>query len=228
MEFEKDADTNLELVNAYATGTKEGPLSARGVGQARCVAGVLDARRPQALYSSAFIRARQTAEETERVLGIPVRVIKDFGEVNVGRLDPQHIPRQAVTLKAIQNLHRVLPSLIGDELSKSLLEYLFILFYFRSWHGGRTVAGETLQGALSRIKAVFNEVTGWHSPAEKIAIFTHGYFIHLLANHILDRWGAPARVISNPYIRNGSITCLVRTAGGRWKVKAYADAGHMP
>lgn len=227
MEFEEGADTNLELVNAYATGAKQGPLSARGVSEARRVAEVLAAWKPQALYSSAFIRARQTAEETAKVLGTPVRVLTDFGEVNVGRLDPEHIPFQAMTLKAIDNLHRVLPAVIGRERSASLLEYFFILFYFRSWHAGRTVAAESLEGALGRIRSVFEEVQGLHLPAGKIAVFTHGYFIHLLVNRVLDRRGALARLVRNPYIRNGSITHLVRSAAGDWKVQAYADAGHL-
>lgn len=227
MEFEKDAEMDLELVNAYAMGTKEGPLTPKGVNQARLAAGFLAPEKVHALYSSEFIRAKQTAEETSKITGIPVTVLKDIGELNVGRLIPDRNPVQAGVLRGIWNLHRALPYVLGKTMTKRVLGYFFILYYFRNWYAGKTVEGESVDEAIKRIQNVFEEMTERHGPREKVAVFTHGYFIHLLVNHILDPRGAPLRMVGTPYIQNGSVTHLSRTGGGRWKVKAYAATRHF-
>lgn len=227
MKFEKDAEMDLDLVNAYAMGTKEGPLTPKGVNQARLVAEHLADRKMNALYSSEFIRAKQTAEETSKITGIPVTLLKDIGELNVGRLDPDRNPVQAGVLKGMWNLHRALPYLLGKTITKGILGYFFILYYFRSWYTGKTVEGESVEQALNRIRGVFKEMTSRHQPSEKVAVFTHGYFIHLLVNLILDPGGAPLRLIRTPYIQNGSITHLCHTNSSRWKVKVYANTRHF-
>jgi len=222
MEFEKDSERDIALVNAYATGTKEGPLTPKGVEQARLVAGWFEERKVDALYSSAFIRTRQTAEETSRAKKMPVTVIKDFGELNVGRLDPDNNRIQSVVLKSVWELYQVLPRLLGEKLTGRLLGYFFIVYFFRSWHTGKTLEGESVDGALKRIEQVFKELEARHGSPDSVVVFTHGYFIHLLVNHILDPWGTPLRLMKNPYIQNGSITHLNRSGTGSWQVRSYA------
>jgi broad specificity phosphatase PhoE len=227
MEFEEATIGSLDLVNAYATGEKQGPLSPRGVGQAGQVSQLLASLKPQALYSSTFIRARETAEATARVLGLPVQVIPDLGEVNVGRLSPKDDRLQAAFLKTLAGLRRALPPVLGEHVSANLLEYLFIVFCYTNWHLGRTAAGESFAGALQRIRAAFEEVAGRHADSERVAVFTHGYFIHLLVNRIVDRPGATLRLLRRPYIRHGSITRLVRGPEGGWRVKGYMETSHL-
>ena len=89
MEYEEGSGMDLELANDYATGTREGPLTQEGRHQAGLVADYLSTKGIQALYSSAFIRTGQTAAATSEALGLPVTVLKDLGEINVGRLDPE-------------------------------------------------------------------------------------------------------------------------------------------
>ena len=227
MEYEPGAVTDLELVNAYATGAREGPLTARGREQANCVAEFLAACGPAALYSSTFIRARQTAEATSRRLGLPVQVRAELGEINVGRLDPKRDRLQAAVLGGIGGLRKLLPQLAGEKTGAALVEYLFIVFYYRSWHGGKTLDAESMQDALGRIRGAYEQVSRSHPDSERVAVFTHGYFIHLLVNHILDRKGAPRRMLRKPYIHHGSITRVARASSGRWQVKDYADTRHI-
>ena len=227
MEYEPDSAIDLDLINAYATGSKEGPLSQRGIGQAQRVAEYLMQNGVRTLYSSAFLRARQTAEETSTAIGRPFEIIKDLGELNVGSLAPDRNPLQARILRGFRRLHGVLPYLVGDPGTKGLLGYLFVIFYFRSWTSGKTVGGESRQDALRRIHNVFKELTGPLGPSDKVALFTHGYFIHLLVNIVLDPKGARLRLLKTPYIKNGSITHLNRSPNGRWMVRAYAHAIHL-
>jgi broad specificity phosphatase PhoE len=227
MHFEKTDKLDLDLVNAYVTGSKQGPLSEKGVNQAKRVARYLAKRGIRTLYSSAFIRARQTAEETSRALGTQVVVIEDLGELNVGCLSPELYPDQASILKCMWNLQKVLPFLMGKRRSRGLVSYLFIVYYFQNWYKGRTVAGEPRLDALTRIRNSLHTLVERHGSTEKVAVFTHGYFIHLLVNHVIDPKGAPLRVLKNPYIKNGSITHITGLGDGAWKVEAYAHTAHL-
>ncbi len=227
MEYEETSGMDLDLVNDYATGTREGPLTPEGVHQARLVAKYLADRRPHALYSSAFIRTRQTAAESSETLGLPVTVFKDLGEINVGRLDPKLDHGQKKTLLAMTSLHRFLPYILGNKATKSALGYWFIVYYFRKWYTGKTVGGEPVEHALTRVRSSLANLTGRHDPSEQAAVFTHGFFIHLLVNHVIDPRGAPVRTLKNPTIRNGSITSLTRSLDGSWKVNTYAATTHL-
>ncbi len=228
MNYEENTEITLDLINSYATGAKQGPLSSRGIRQAQCVAAFLKSQGVTALYSSLFLRARQTAEEASRVLLVPVAFLEELGELNVGNLIPDKDLRQALTFKGFVALHRFMPMLIGERPSKRLLGYLFIVYYFNTWYNGRTSHAESPEQAIRRIQGVFNKLTADLDESAKAAVFTHGYFIHLLVNHILDPRGAFFRILKTPYIRNGSITHIVRTGpSGPWRVKAYAQTSHL-
>jgi len=228
MRYEENTELDLDLINSYATGERQGPLSDRGVRQARRVAHYLATKGVTALYSSTFLRARQTAEETSKLLGIPVETLEDLGELNVGRLVPEKSLRHALTFRGFVGLHALMPHLIGERSSKRLLGYLFIIFYFNTWYRGRTEGAESRRHALERIEGVFERLTAGLEPTARAAVFTHGYFIHLLVNHILDPRGAFLRMVKTPYIRNGSITHISRSEHTRrWKVEAYAQTIHL-
>ena len=92
MVYERAEGIDIDLINAYANGAKEGPLTDKGRRQAKEAAAWLKGRNIHSLYSSAFIRTRQTAEEASRILDISVDIIPDFGEVRVGCLDPDQYP----------------------------------------------------------------------------------------------------------------------------------------
>ncbi|MEW6441953.1 MAG: histidine phosphatase family protein [bacterium] len=219
---------DLDRVNAYASGARQGPLSAKGVEQAGKVARYLSRLRIGSLYSSDFIRARQTAEEASRALGKPVEVLSQFRELNVGRLTPELHRGQAWMLQALQRIERILPLGLGPSRSRGLVGYLLIVMYFRCWYGGMTVGGEPLPDAVARVRAALRMLSDRHSGrGERVAVFTHGYFIHLTVNHVVDAWRAPLRLIHTPYIRNGSVTHLRGSGNGRWKVEAYARTDHL-
>ena len=228
MAFEEKAETSLELINAYASGSREGPLSERGVRQAECVADRLEGAGLRALYSSAFLRARQTAESTANRLQKSVEVDRDLGEVNVGALIPDRDPGQARFLRRWWKVQAWLPRIVGSKTAGSLLGYALIAFFFRSWQAGKTAGGESPEEAMRRVGEAFDRVEARHAQGESVAVFTHGYYIYLLVNRVIDPAGARRRVLRRPYIRNGSITRLARTNGGRWTVAGYAATDHLP
>ena len=114
MEYERAEGINIDLINAYANGTKQGPLTDKGRGQAKDVAAWLSDKNIQALYSSAFIRTRQTAEEASRILDLPVEVVPDFGEIRVGCLAPDQYPGQDRFFSFLDALMGISKAVLGD------------------------------------------------------------------------------------------------------------------
>lgn len=230
MLYEKSEGLDLELVHGYANGTTQGPLTERGRGEARCVAERLVNEPIHALYSSEFIRAKETADATAQALSKPVGIIADLGEVRVGRFDLDRYPGQRRFLQGLRQALRILPRAVGEKRAKGIVGYALIIYYFSSWFRGQTEGGESRADALERIRGALQVLAKKHGPNERVAVFTHGYFIHLLTNHVVDPKGAARRVLRAPYIKNGSITTLSCDASGAdpiWTVKDYAAAEHL-
>lgn len=65
------------------------PLTPKGVRQAEETAGFFRHRTIHELFSSPLKRARETAEIIAAPLGLPVTLVEDFREINVGSLEGQ-------------------------------------------------------------------------------------------------------------------------------------------
>jgi broad specificity phosphatase PhoE len=230
MHHEDNQELNFEHVYDYFTGVKEGPLTQKGLLQAKCVAGYFEKLDIQAIYSSNFIRAKQTAHETALTSGRPVKIIQNLGEINTGRLAPEIHRLQFIDLKFIRLLNKILPFITGKKLSKGFINYLLIILIFKNWYDGKTIQGETYDKALLRIKQAFKHIIETNPHKKRIAVFTHGYFIHLLVNHIIDPDRGFLRIIKKPYIQNGSITHLTQNAdtfGPGVMIRKYAATEHL-
>jgi len=227
MAYEESKGIDLDHIHAYANGVKQGPLSDRGSREARRVASRQADEQVDALYASEFIRARETAEPTAEALAQAVEVVADLGELRPGEFDPDRYPSQGRFLKALGHAHRVLPRAIGERRAKGVIGYALIVFFFGNWYRGRTVGGEDRHEALGRARGALELFAERHDSGERVVVFTHGYFIHLLVNHLVDPRGAARRVMRAPYIKNGSITTLSHDASGGWRVKSYAETEHL-
>ncbi len=233
MLYEKTEGLDLDHLHAYANGVKQGPLTERGRREAQRVAGQLGRGHVDALYASEFIRARETADATANALSKPVEIIADLGEVRVGHFDPVRYPGQRRFLDGLRRAYRILPRAIGSTRAKGVIGYALIVYFFTNWYRGRTHGGESRAEALARMRGALQHLAASHESTERVAVFTHGYFIHLLVNHIVDPKGAARRVVKTPYIKNGAITTLSYDASnaddsnGGWTVREYAATGHL-
>jgi broad specificity phosphatase PhoE len=70
------------------------PLTPKGVLQAQQTAVYFRARDVDAIYSSPLKRARQTAEIIGEAVGLPVTLLEQFREINVGSLEDQPPTRE--------------------------------------------------------------------------------------------------------------------------------------
>jgi broad specificity phosphatase PhoE len=227
MAYEKSDGIDLDLVHAYANGVKQGPLSDRGNREAQQVASLLVNGQVDALYASEFQRARETANATAEALSRDVEIVADLGELRPGYFDPARYPSQRRFLKALGLAHKTLPRAVGDKRAGAMIGYALIVFFLSNWYRGRTERGESRSEALGRARGALELFESGHEAGERVAVFTHGYFIHLLVNQVVDPKGAARRLVRTPYIKNGSITTLSYDATSGWSVKEYAATRHL-
>lgn len=79
-----ETDWNLER---RFQGTKDNPLNSTGVEQAKKISTILKDFAIQKIVASTLQRAQQTAEETSKVIGIPVNIVSNLHEVSVGEAE---------------------------------------------------------------------------------------------------------------------------------------------
>jgi broad specificity phosphatase PhoE len=83
---------DLNIINQYMTRRKEHGLTEKGVWEIGRAAEFLRPLNINALYSSDFIRARESAAIISETLGLENTILKGIGEVNAGMIDPQKSP----------------------------------------------------------------------------------------------------------------------------------------
>ncbi|MBI2572089.1 MAG: histidine phosphatase family protein [Candidatus Schekmanbacteria bacterium] len=224
-EYELAAGFDLSLVNDYATAAKQGPLTARGRGEADAVARYLSGIGITNLYSSDLIRARQTAAATAALLGLEVRVTADLAEIRCGRLLPETSPRIAASLALTRLVHAAL-SLVSSGAASVAAGGSLIRLYYNAWKSEETSDGETVAAVRERVTRVLESLAAAHNDGDSVACFTHGYFIYYTVNELLFPELRVRNVLTRPYLRNGSVTHLRRTAG-QWSLVSYGASQHL-
>lgn len=121
------------------------PLTPRGMAQAQSFAAGL-ARAPRVVFSSAALRAQQTAQTIGSVTGVPAEVLDGMHEVQVGDLEGLDSPQAYKTFTRI----------------------------YDAWHRGelnvRMPGGETGQEVLDRYLPVLEQLRrDWLAPARETA-----------------------------------------------------------
>lgn len=79
----RHGETEYNVQNRYA-GSTDVPLNAKGFCQAKELASKLDSIHFDVIISSPLIRAMQTAEVIQKVFSVPMIIMSEFAERNVG------------------------------------------------------------------------------------------------------------------------------------------------
>ena len=139
-------------------------LTPRGVRQAEDTATFFSNKGIHAIYSSPLKRALETAESIARPLGLPVTIIEEFRENNVGDLESQPVTDENWALH---------DRIIAD------------------WYAGRHdvsfPGGESFLGLIARIRAGLTQVlteVGDAQEAQRIVIVAHGGILSGMARGI--------------------------------------------
>ncbi|WP_280250403.1 histidine phosphatase family protein [Nocardia abscessus] len=170
------------------------PLTERGAAQAKTFGeGLL--RPPKVLFSSAALRARQTASYIEAATGVAAMVLDGLHEVQAGDLEGQH----------------------GEEAHRTFQQI------YRAWHEGdltlRVPGGESAQDVLDRFLPVIAELRNTYlTPDDEghgdVMVVSHG-----AAMRLVDRTLADVRppFTTNNHLDNTETIELVPVPDGGWE-----------
>ena len=149
-------------------GDEDRPLTPRGLVQARELGGRLRDRRVAAVYSSALLRARTTADEVAQVLGLPARVVDGAQEFSVGALTG--------TPDGAEQAHAVYTGWLAGDL------------------GPGCPGAETGHEVVARLEAVLDDLRDLHR-GETVVLVTHGGVMTVAAARLCR--GAPPDLASS-------------------------------
>jgi len=168
------------------------PLTERGAAQAKTFGSSL-LRPPKALFCSAALRARQTAGYIEAATGVPVEVLDDIHEVQVGEMEGLN------TEEAHSSFQRI----------------------YRAWHEGdlaeRVPGGESGYDVLARFLPVIEDLpTKYLADGSDgdILVVSHGAAMRLVSRSLS---GVAPPFTTNNHLDNTETIELVPRPVGGWE-----------
>lgn len=192
----RDADVNL-------SGTGRDQAKALGTALAR----IAEEERPDAIVSSPYARARQTAEIAVDAAGWPVKVLTDerLRDRELGILD-------RLTSLGVKTRY-------PDEAERRL--WLGKLYY-------RPPGGESWADVALRLRSILDELNTLGS-GQRVMLVCHDAVI-LLVRYVLEGMSEEEilDLAATTSILNASITRYVRPTGaGPWELKSFNVADHL-
>jgi broad specificity phosphatase PhoE len=134
-------------------------LNEKGIQQAEQTATYFEDKKITKIYSSPLKRAKQTAEIIGKRINLPITVLENFREINVGDFDG---------LLAPENWDQY--DKIIDEWDKGHKEYPF-------------PGGESYNDMLKRVKESYKQIIETSSEEDRIIVTAHGgIFVYLLGD----------------------------------------------
>ncbi|MEV6770956.1 histidine phosphatase family protein [Nocardia sp. NPDC051030] len=168
------------------------PLTERGAAQAKTFGANLVAP-PQRLFSSEALRAKQTGGYIEAATGVPLEVLEDLQEVQLGDL---------------------------EGLNTTDAHHAFQDIY-HSWHFGdlsaRVPGGETGFEVLDRYVPTLERLRAEYlttPDVPDIILVSHGAAMRLVSRELTD---VPRAFAANNHLDNTETIELLPTAGGGWE-----------
>ncbi|MEV4238612.1 MULTISPECIES: histidine phosphatase family protein [unclassified Nocardia] len=168
------------------------PLTERGAAQAKTFGSSL-LRPPKALFCSAALRARQTAGYIEAATGVPVEVLDDIHEVQVGELEG-----------------------LNTEAAHSYFQRIY-----RAWHEGdlaeRPPGGESGYDVLARFLPVVEDLRTKYlanGGDGDILVVSHGAAMRLVSRNLS---GVAPPFTTNNHLDNTETIELVPRPVGGWE-----------
>ncbi|MCD6500322.1 MAG: histidine phosphatase family protein [Deltaproteobacteria bacterium] len=215
------APNRIERIEEYGSGNYHGGLTERGRRQAEQVGRFLRNRRIDRIYTSPTQRAFETAQLASKVMGLDVTVMEQLKEAKVGYVRPDLHPRLKRSMETALRINDVYARVTNREVFLPVALY-FVTVYVSRWMSGRTQGGEPPDQVRSRLESVLDRLAEESDGQNHIALFSHGYLIYYIANHILAPNKKWLNVARHPYVTNVSVTRVGRTRNG-WRLLSYAE-----
>lgn len=167
------------------------PLTERGAGQAKTFGSGLSTP-PQRLYCSAALRARQTGGYIEAATGVPLEVLEDLQEVQLGDLEGLNT----------QEAHEAFQDV------------------YHAWHFGNLAeyvpGGESGQEVLARYVPTLERLRDEYltdPEAADVILVSHGAAMRLVARELT---GVPRQFAANNHLDNTETIELLPHSDGTW------------
>ncbi|MBN1264282.1 MAG: histidine phosphatase family protein [Anaerolineales bacterium] len=197
----RHAENKANLTKEFSCRKIDYSLTEKGRLQAQQTAEYLRSQPIVSVYASPLKRTIETAEIIANPFGLPVQVLEEFREVDVGDLE------------GTEDLET------GWEFHRGIVD---------QWYAGRSdvafPGGEDYQTLYNRMKTGYQEVLS-HSGEGIHVIVTHGGVINLalpgLCPNITLEW------LQNRPVMNCSITEVEITNGLTGRLVEYASYGHL-
>ena len=183
-------------------------LTPKGFRQAEDTATFFSNKGIHAIYSSPLKRALETAEAIARPLGLPITVVEEFRENNVGDLESQPVTDENWALH---------DRIIAD--------------WYAGCHDVSFPGGESFLGLLARIRAGLTQVlteVGDAQEAQRIVLVAHGGILSGMARgiaHEPDLAQVAARRCANCSI--SEFDAQLGTDGLKLHMRDWADCEHL-
>lgn len=201
--FVRHGENPANITREFSYKKVDYPLTSKGVAQARQTAEYFRGQPIDAVYSSPLKRARETADHIAAALGLPVVIMEEFREINVGDLEGQP------------------PTAAAWALHDGILE---------EWERGRLdttfPGGEDYLTVLARAKAGIRAAVEGR-PEERIVVVAHGGILKAAVQGLCG--AVAAEQVAEP-CRNCSITELaveVRDGDVTGELRSWAACQHL-
>lgn len=179
-------------------GQLDPPLSEDGVAQARRVAGRLERREVEALYTSDLLRAAQTAEPIAASLGVDAEPMVELREIFLGEWEGMHT----------------------DDLAARYPDAWDAWTREPSWD--IVPGGEGAVAFEARVESTIDRIFERH-PHGDVVVITHGGVIQIALHQVVGR---TSHGIFAFRISNASIS-VVERRGGRKVIARVNDTSHL-
>ena len=174
-------------------------LSAAGTAQARAIARRVARLPVDRLFVTTLRRTQQTAEPISDALRLAPEVVHDLREVGLGDLE-------------------------GDEFEKRRLAGDPVLTQAYATQRWDVIPGaEPMAVFAERVRRGLEHLARATGPDATAVAVVHGGVIAELCHQVT---GSDRFAFIN--VENASITMLLRTAAGRWRLRSFNDTAHLP
>lgn len=196
----RHGETGLNALKKFQGITDE-PLNDAGMKQARALADSLAKEKIDAVYSSALIRACQTAEDIAKQHGLKVVRVQELNEVDYGEWEG----------KSPQEIEQIWPGKFMEREKDMMSKYRF-----------RPPKGETYEEMEQRIIPFFNGLVEKHQ-GQTIVVVTHGAVKRSLLRMFL---GVGFHQLPSERFHNAALSLVEKTEKGM-QLRFFNSTEHL-
>lgn len=181
-------------------GWQNSPLTEKGVRQGQLLEKALTMYRITRIYTSPSPRALETAQHAQGASGIPIHVLEELKEMNMGDWEG----------RTLEDIKAKEPENFKD--------------YWSRPHRFKKNSGESFEEVLVRTRRALERMVA-ESGEENVLVVTHGVTLKALLSHFSDL--GFEEFWTRPVVEQGSISHVELREDFTGIIRSYGDTAHM-